>query len=148
MMDNNQNNYNNQNNGQNSWGDPNAQNGGWQYTNGQFYGQQTPLINNTAHANKEASTAQTLGIVGLVVSLICCALAGIILGILAISRAGKAKNLLGYESPEAKTGRICGIVAIILGTLSMIGSAIINFLFQGVLEEVMRGMQAFFTLLI
>ena len=147
-MDNNQNNYNDQNNNQNSWSDPNAQNGGWQYTNGQFYGQQIPFINNTAHANKTASSAQTLGIVGLVISLICCPLVGIILGILAISRASNAKNLLGYESPEAKTGRICGIVAIILGALSIIGNAMASILFREMLQDIMSEMQAFFTLIL
>ncbi len=105
-----------------------------------------PPVNNTAHANQEASTAQTLGIVGLIMSVVCCALIGVVLGILAINRASNAKNLLGYETSEAKTGRICGIIAIVLGVLSMVSSAIINVLFGELMADIISSVQAFSTL--
>lgn len=127
-MDNNQNNFN-QNN---------QQNNGWSYDNGQFYTPVPPIDNNAMQANQTASSSQTLGIVGLIVSLICCPLIGIILGIIAISKASTAKNMLGYEPSEAKTGRVCGIIAIVLGALSMISSIIIYVVYMAMIMEMME----------
>ena len=127
-MDNNQNNFN-QNN---------QQNNGWSYDNGQFYTPVSPIDNNAMQANQTASSSQTLGIVGLIVSLVCCPLIGIILGIIAISKASTAKNMLGYEPSEAKTGRVCGIIAIVLGALSMISSIIIYVVYMAMIMELME----------
>ncbi|MBR2010209.1 MAG: hypothetical protein IKA06_00465 [Clostridia bacterium] len=129
-MDNNQNNFN-QNNGQNE---------GWSYQSGQFYTPVTPIDSTAMQANQSASSSQTLGIVGLIISLICCPLIGIILGIIAISKASTAKSLLGHEPSEAKTGRICGIIAIILGVLSMILSAIIYVINMALIMEALESM--------
>ena len=144
-FNNEQNNQNEQNNRNHSqWNDPqsnnqwNGQQGGqWNgQQGGQWNGQQggnpwgynqngyVPPITNTPFdqqkPQKDSSTAQTLGIVGLILALICSPLVGIILGIMAITRAKSSSQLLGYELPEAKTGRICGIIAIIAAIANMI----------------------------
>lgn len=109
-MDNNQNNFN----------QPNGQNDGWSYDNGQFYTPVPPIDSNAMQANKSAIASQTLGIVGLVLSIIGCPLISLIIGIIAISQAATAKKLLVKEPSEASVGRVCGIIAIVLSILSMI----------------------------
>ena len=114
-------------NGQTSWSNP-----GTPYSN-------VPQTPNDPNAN----SAQTLGIVGLIVSIVCCALAGLIMGIIACSKAKTSRMTLGYEVPEARTGRICGIIAIVLGALSMAGSLIYliviwAFGMSGIWEEVLQ----------
>lgn len=107
----------------------------WQYGDQQYY---TPPAYgpNSYKAIKDASSAQTLGIVGLIVSLVCCPLIGIILGIIAISRAKSASMALGYVPTEAKTGRICGIIAIVLGVLSfLLALALYGIYFAIIMEE-------------
>jgi len=144
-MDNNQNNFDqnnfDQNNfNQNNFNQNNQQNSGWSYQNDQFYKPVTPIDNNAIEANKHASSSQTLGIVALIVSLVCCPLVGIILGIIAISKASKAKNLIGEEPSEARTGRICGIIAIVLGALSMVANIIISIVYMALIIEAMESM--------
>ena len=95
-------------NGQTSWA-----NQGTPYSN-------VPPTPNDASAN----SAQTLGIVGLIVSIICCQIAGLILGIIAVSKAKMSRLTLGYEVPAARTGRICGIIAIVISILFMVGTLI------------------------
>ena len=92
-------------NGQTSWSNP-----GTPYSN-------VPQTPNDPSAN----TSQTLGIVGLLVSFFCCGLAGIIMGIIACSKAKASAMTLGFEVPEARTGRVCGIIAIVLGALRIVG---------------------------
>ena len=59
-----------------------------------------------------AGSAQTLGIVGLVLSILSCFPVGLVLGIIACNKAKTSRTTLGYSLPEARTGRICGIVSI------------------------------------
>lgn len=91
-------------NGQTSWSNP-----GTPYSN-------VPPTPNDPSAN----SAQTLGIIGLIVSLVCCRIAGIVLGILAINKAKSSRMRFGYELPEARTGRICGILAIIFAAVALV----------------------------
>lgn len=136
-MDNNQNNFD-----QNNFNQNNQQNSGWSYQNDQFYKPVTPIDNNAIEASKHASSSQTLGIVALIVSLVCCPLVGIILGIIAISKASKAKNLIGEEPSEARTGRVCGIVAIVLGAISMVVNTIVSVINMAMFMEALESMMA------
>lgn len=94
---------------------------GWQQPNAPYY----PPAQAPNESN-DASTSKTLGIVGLILALVCCPLAGLILGILACTRAKRAKQTMGFEPPDAATGRVCGIVAIVVGALSMFSSVLIT----------------------
>ena len=114
-MDNNQNNFN-QNNEQNE---------GWSYQSGQFYTPVTPIDSANVVGNSTASTSLTLGIVGLIFSLVCCGITGIILGIIALNKATTAKNLLGHEPAEVKVGRVCAINAIVWGAIYLAIIAVI-----------------------
>ena len=91
----------------------------------QGYNQQNPYWNNgqNQQADPVGNTAQTFGIVAIVASLFC-SIVGLIFGILAISRARESFMMMQYETPAAKTGRVCGIVAVIVAALSMVGSVI------------------------
>lgn len=122
-------------NGQTSWSNP-----GTPWSN-------VPPSPNDPNAN----SAQTLGIVGLIVSIVCCALAGLIMGIIACSKAKTSRMTLGYEAPEARTGRICGIIAIVMAALRMVGSVIYAILawalnFSGMLEQIYEKLPAAFML--
>lgn len=81
-----------------------------------------------------ATSAKVYGIV----ALLCCLLGGmgaplpLALSILALVDASKAKKALGYLPQEAKTGKICGIVALILSALQLlaaIASIVLVFVF-------------------
>ena len=80
---------------------------------------------NKAQGLAKAKNSQTLAIVALILAVVCCPLAGLIMGIIALNGAKASRNLLGFEAPEAKAGRACGIIAIVLGALSMVYNAII-----------------------
>ena len=126
------NDYNNGQNGQNQQGQGpqdfgRSQEARQAWENGQtsWANQGTPYSNVPQTPNDPvANSAQTLGIVGLIVSIVCCALAGLILGIIAVSKAKMSRLTLGYEVPEARTGRICGIIAIVISIISMVASVI------------------------
>lgn len=101
----------------------------WQHENNQGGWQGgPPPINNPFEGQKSAQTAQTLGIIALVLSLIFFPPAGIVLGILAISRAGASKRLLGYDISEARVGRTCGIIAIVIGAISIVLNVLLSIL--------------------
>ncbi len=123
---------------QNNFNQNDNQNNGWSYGNTPFYNQ-PPMDDVSMRASKLAASSKTLGILGIVLSIICCPLVGLILGIMAANRAKTAKMMLGYDLPEAKTGRICGIIAILICIASMIFSAImmakIYQLFLTLMEE-------------
>lgn len=71
----------------------------------------------------KASTAMTLGIVSLVLSLCVCGPAGIGLGIWAWNLGSKIPP--GYPfSGQGKTGFVCGIIGTILGGISTVFSII------------------------
>ena len=93
------------------------------WENGQttWSNQGTPYSNVPQTPNdKAANSSQTMGIVGLLLSLLCCGTAGLILGILAYSKAKLSRLTLGFEVPEARTGRICGIIAIVMGIIRIL----------------------------
>ncbi len=122
---------NNQSNNQNAWWETgNNQSAWWETGNSQWQhkqdGEQGPSVNVPPHfyvneqqmqAKRKASTSLTLGIVGLVLSLLVTPLVGIILGIIAIVKSNTSKKLYPTPFPEARTGKILGILAIIFGAL-------------------------------
>jgi len=83
------------------------------YDNSNYYGDS--MSDGVAmRASKLAASAKTQGVLGLILSIFCCPIVALILGILAVSRAKTAKVMLGGDLPEGKTGRVCGIIAIVL----------------------------------
>lgn len=67
--------------------------------------------------DSKGNTAQTLGIIALI-SIMFCQLLSIILGAIAMANAKQSAMMLQYESSPAKNGRVCGLVAVIIGALS------------------------------
>ena len=61
---------------------------------------------------KKASEAQMLGVIALI-GLALSGVLGIIFGILAISSANRSRTLVGFDLPEAKHGRIFGMIGLI-----------------------------------
>ena len=95
------------------------QQGGYQqgnYQQGGFFG--NPFDPRMVDAQSKARSAQTFGIVALV-GLFTLQILSIIFGILAMQSAKKSRMLLGYELPEAKTGRILGLVSLIISIVSI-----------------------------
>ena len=123
-MDNNQNNLN----------QSNQQNEGWSYDNGQFYTSVPPIDSANIVGNSTASASLTLGIVGLIFSLVCCGITGIILGIIALNKATTAKNLLGSEPAEIKVGRVCAINAIVWGAIHLVAITVLFILSQNTMS--------------
>ncbi len=116
-------NYNSNNFGQN--------NGGWD----QDYGQ--PSMSPAAmQASKQAASSQTLGIISLILTIICCPLIGLILALMARGRAKNAKLLMGFEPHEARTGRICATVALIIALVSIVISIASIYFYMQILAEV------------
>jgi len=76
--------------------------GGWQQAQGGWQQQSAPYYPpmQMPDESKDASTSKTLGIIGLILSLFCCPLAGLILGILACTRAARAKKDMGFEPKD------------------------------------------------
>ena len=106
------------------------------FNNGQNNGQnenwerppiQMPGDNNNNAGVAEAHSAQTLGIVGLVLAILGCNLVGLILGILAVTKSKTAARLAGCDLPEGRTGRICGIASIAISA-TYIGLLLIPFI--------------------
>ena len=101
--------------------DPNGQgpNQSWQYGN-QYnpngYGHYPPIYDQPDSA---AKNAQIFGIVSLI-GLFFCQILSILFGAMAMSNAKKSAITLGRECSEAKTGRICGLVGLILGIGSIV----------------------------
>lgn len=97
------------------------------YPNGGFNGVHPDL-------EKRASTVMTLGIVGLVISIVigfcCCTLPGPIIGIVGLVKANGLMPMISNLSEKAqkdlKTGRTLCIIAIVLGVISMISGAIVG----------------------
>ena len=83
----------------------------------QGYNQQPPYWN---APDPRGESAQTLGIVSIICAVFC-AIAGLIIGIIAMNRAKESQVMLQYETSAAKTGRICGLVGVIIAAISMIG---------------------------
>ena len=86
----------------------------------------------------DGATSRTLGIVGIFVTLCLCQIAGIVIGIIGYGKAKRSAQTLGYETSDAATGRVLGIVNIVLGILSIIGS-VVSLVFTGVLSALIAG---------
>lgn len=97
------------------------------YPNGGFNGVHPDL-------EQRASSVMTLGIVGLVISIVigfcCCTLPGPIIGIVGLVKANglmpMISNLSEKGQKDLKTGRVLCIIAIVLGVISMILGAIMG----------------------
>ncbi len=83
---------------------------------------------------KRAGTVMTLGIVGLVISIVigfcCCTLPGPIIGIVGLVKANglmpMISNLSEKGQKDLKTGRTLCILAIVFGAISMVLGAIMG----------------------
>lgn len=78
------------------------------------------------------STAQTLGIISLVASLICGCLPiiGLVLGIFAIVNGNRARGE-GQDANAGTVGRVCGIIAIVISVICIVVSVIYSVLILG-----------------
>lgn len=86
----------------------------------------------------DGATSRTLGIIGLFVTLCCCQIAGIVMGIIGYGKAKRSAQNLGYETSDAAIGRVLAIVNIVLGILSIIGS-VVTVVLTGTLTALMNG---------
>lgn len=135
-------------------------NAGGETGGGHYYKQYTTPTGNPPPVNlpqpdSDGSTSKTLGIVGLIVTLCSCQIAGIVLGIIGLAKAKRSKQNLGFETPEAATGRVLGIVNIVLGILMIILSAVMTafYIVSGLFDEIFaattdpdRSVEAFIAL--
>lgn len=86
---------------------------------------------------QESRTAQTLGILGLILNtFFSFTLIGGILSLAGIIKSGSARKLTGGAfSPSAKVGRVCGIIGLILAVLRILLAVgillVVLFLFDG-----------------
>ena len=94
----------------------------------------------------DGATSRTLGIIGIFVTLCCCQIAGIVLGIIGYGKAKRSAQNLGYETSDAATGRVLGIVNIVLGILSIVGS-VVTLVLSGTMTALLagEGLEAFST---
>lgn len=94
----------------------------------------------------DGATSRTLGIIGIFVTLCCCQIAGIVMGIIGYGKAKRSAQNLGYETSDAATGRVLGIVNIVLGILSIVGS-VVTFVLSGTMTALLagEGLEAFST---
>lgn len=81
--------------------------------------------------DKNGRNAQILGIIAIIASGVFCPLAGLILALVGLSMAKKSRAEMGIETSEARTGRICSIVALVLFGLSIIGGIITAIIYIG-----------------
>lgn len=74
-------------------------------------------------------TSRTVGITGVVLSVVCCCLpvVGLVLGIIAVVQAQLSKKALGQTTPEASVGLVCGIIAIVLSAVFLILDVVARF---------------------
>lgn len=70
--------------------------------------------------DKRGKSAQIYGIIALIASITCCPIVGLVLGIIALTSASASRRLLGFESAQATSGKILGIVAIVLSVLGLL----------------------------
>ena len=111
------------------------------------YGGYTNMADPAADIEKQAGTIQTLGIVGLIVSIVvgfcCCALPGPIVGIVGLVKFNKIKDslymLTEAGQKKANTGKILCIVAIVLGALAIISNIVL--MSTGALSNMMEELQ-------
>ena len=76
--------------------------------------------------DQQGISSRNFGIIALILSIFgCCLPAGIVLGILAVSRAARSRRYMGYLSAEAELGRTLGIIAIVVGSLALVATVLI-----------------------
>ena len=83
-----------------------------------------PIYASAPRKSEAASSSQTFGIVALVLQFLAIPIVPIVLGIIAIKKAKTANTELGFEQEEARNGKICGIIALVLGILSLIATVV------------------------
>ena len=72
-------------------------------------------------SDSNASTSMIMGIIALVANFVGLGgLIPIILGVLAMSFSKKSVEALGFECSNAKTGRICGLIGLIISIVSIV----------------------------
>ena len=81
-----------------------------------------PFIQN--EARQRAQSAQTMSIIALIITVICCPLIGIVLAILSLVNAAGARSMAGYDMPETKTARILSIITLIVVGVQIILSIV------------------------
>jgi hypothetical protein len=121
---------------QNDQQQSNRQNDQQQGNQQQFYGQSPygqppfgqppygqPPYGQPMQDDQDGRTSKMFGIISIVLNIFsCCLPVGIVLGILAIVRAGASKRTLGYQSPDAHLGKVLGIISVIWGSLTFAAS--------------------------
>lgn len=65
-------------------------------------------------------SAMIFGILAIVLAVVCCQLVGLVLGIVALVRAGTSVRNLGFQSSQAQAGKILGIVSIVISALYLL----------------------------
>ncbi len=70
--------------------------------------------------DNKGKAAQIYGIIALITSITCCPLIGLVLGIIALTNAAASRRFLGFESGQASSGKVLGIVAIVLSALGLL----------------------------
>lgn len=136
-----------QNNGQDNWDDAPKKDGA-PGSGGSYYRQYSPPTGNgqgnfgfpggQPPRDSDGATSKTLGIVGLFITFCFCQIAGIVMGIIGYNKAKRSAQFLGYETTDAATGRVLGIVNIVLGILLLVGS-VASLVFTGVLTSLIAG---------
>ena len=95
-----------------------------------------PIDPRIAEGEKKAENSKLMGIIGLIVGVLCCGLIGVVLEIISFVMAKKSIDLLGYEHPDAKTGKICALIGLILAIIRIVVIIIYILLFiLGVIVE-------------
>ena len=103
--------------------------------------QPNPYTTYTApKSDNYGSSAQIMGILAIVLSIVCCSVVGIVLGLMAMSRAKRSVVDMGFETSEAKTGNICGIIGLVIGIVGTLASlAFIALYIIGVMSILAEG---------
>ena len=131
----------------NDWSSDQKNDGG--SSNNNYYRRYTPPTGGSGNGGApggqpqrdvDGSTSKTLGIVGLVLTICVCQIAGIVLGIIGLSKAKKSANDFGYETSDAATGRVLGIVNIVLGVLMIVLSIAMSvfYIASGMFDEIIK----------
>jgi cytochrome c biogenesis protein CcdA len=87
---------------------------------------------------QKANNARNMGLAALICSLLSLCISPIIalvLGILAISGASSAKQMLGCETPETKSARTMGIASLIITGLFFLLTIVFTVVYVIVLSE-------------
>lgn len=80
----------------------------------------SPADQKTAEGERMAANSKVLGIIGLITGIIGFGLVSAIINVLGLVMANNAKILLGYEHSDAKTGRVCATVGLVLAAVGFV----------------------------